>query len=165
MAELFETGTNRIIYRSESFVEGLTVTAYIWNPSLVKSSLQTFTEIEEGLFYLDYDFTVSGTYTGVFYEDAAKKTSGVFRVSLINNVSASAVVTALKEEDSWLTASGSGSMTFKQIIAVLTSWAAGKVVDSGVDGIYDILDPEDDSTIILKVTPSEITPFKDMTIL
>jgi len=52
-------------------------------------------------------------------------------------------------------------MTFKQIIAVLTAWAAGKVEDDG-SGNYNILDPEDDSTVIFKLTTvSETTPYKD----
>jgi len=78
---LNEVGTHRIVYKAESFVTGKTVTAYIWNPSLTKSALQTFTEVEEGLYYLDYNFAVAGTYMGKFYENDVGKASGTFRVS------------------------------------------------------------------------------------
>jgi len=50
----------------------------------------TLTEIGEGLYYLDYDFTIEGTYTGKFFENGLPSTTGVFRVSdiitLINAV-------------------------------------------------------------------------------
>ena len=80
MAELYTTGVNRIVYRSVGFAAGLTVTAYFWSPTLVKSALQTFTEVELGLYYLDYDFASAGTYMGTFYEGGVATASGVFRV-------------------------------------------------------------------------------------
>jgi len=86
MSTLFcETGTNRLVYKAENFGTGITVTAYIWNPSLTKSAEQTFTEVEEGLYYLDYNFTVVGTYFGKFYEDGTAKTTGVFRIPEVDN--------------------------------------------------------------------------------
>jgi len=87
MAELYSTGTNRILYRAETFGTEKTVTAYFWNPSLEKSDLQTFTEIEQGLYYLDYNFASEGTYIGLFYEDGTKKASQVFRVSKLSTIS------------------------------------------------------------------------------
>jgi len=81
MAELYTTGANRIVYRSVGFAAGLTVTAYIWSPTLVRSALQTFTEVELGLYYLDYDFASVGTYMGTFYEGGVATASGVFRVT------------------------------------------------------------------------------------
>lgn len=81
MAELYATGTNRVVYRSVGFAAGLTVTAYIWSPTLVRSALEAFTEVELGLYYLDYNFAVSGTYMGTFYEGGVAKASGVFRVT------------------------------------------------------------------------------------
>jgi len=80
MAELYTTGINRIIYRAEAFGTGKTVTGYLWSPTNVKSDLQTFTEIELGLYYLDFNFTVAGTWTGLFFENDVSKASGVFRV-------------------------------------------------------------------------------------
>jgi len=81
MAELYTTGANRIVYKAESFATGKTVTAYFWSPALVKSALQTFTEVELGLYYLDYNLVSTGTYLGLFYENAVAKASGVFRVT------------------------------------------------------------------------------------
>ena len=81
MAELYTTGINRIVYRSVGFAAGLTVTAYIWSPTLVRSALQTFTDLELGLYYLDFDFASVGTYMGTFYEEGVATASGVFRVT------------------------------------------------------------------------------------
>jgi len=90
MAALYSIGMNRISYRSRGFAIGRVITAYMWTPTLVKSSLLTLTEIGEGLYYLDYDFVTEGTYQGKFFEDGLPSTTGVFRVSdivtLINGV-------------------------------------------------------------------------------
>jgi len=82
------TGINRIVYRSVGFVTGLTVTGYFWSPTSVKSALQTFTEVEEGLYYCDFDFTASGAWMGLFYENAVVKASGVFRTAAETSVAA-----------------------------------------------------------------------------
>lgn len=85
MAEQYTSGVNRVVYKAEAFGTGKTVTAYFWNPSLTKSALQTFTELELGIYYLDYDFTVNGTHIGLFYEGGVAKTVGSFRVSASTN--------------------------------------------------------------------------------
>jgi len=77
---LYGIATHRLIYKAEAFGTGKTVTAYIWSPALVQSALQTFTEVAEGFYYLDYAFAAAGSYFGKFYEDGVAKTSGVFRV-------------------------------------------------------------------------------------
>ena len=73
-------GTHRLIYKAEAFGISKTVTAYIWDPDLTKSALQTFTPVEEGLYYLDYAFAAAGVHFGKFYENDVAKTTGVFRV-------------------------------------------------------------------------------------
>jgi hypothetical protein len=80
VSTFYGTGTHRLIYKAESFATGLTVTAYIWNASLTKSALQTFTESSDGLYYLDYNFVAAGTHFGKFYEGGTGITSGSFRV-------------------------------------------------------------------------------------
>jgi len=80
VAIYYNTGTNRIVYKSQDFTTGLTVTGYIWSPSLVKSALQTFTEVEGGLYYLDYNFTAFGIWFGKFYEDGVATIHGNFSV-------------------------------------------------------------------------------------
>ena len=80
MSIFYGTGTHRLIYKAQNFTTGLTVTAYIWNPSLTKSALQTFTEVSDGLYYLDYNFAVTGTHFGKFYEGGVGTTVGTFRV-------------------------------------------------------------------------------------
>jgi len=72
--------THRMVYKAAAFATSKTVTAYIWNPSLTKSALQTFTEVSDGLYYLDYAFAVLGTHFGVFYENDVAMVSGVFRI-------------------------------------------------------------------------------------
>ena len=77
---LYGIGIHPLIYKAENFGTGKTVTAYIWSPTYVKSALQTFTESEEGFYYLAYNFTVAGTYHAKLYENDVAKTSGTFRV-------------------------------------------------------------------------------------
>ena len=81
MGNLYSVGINRIFYKSVNFGIGKTVTAYLWNPALVKSALQTFTELESGLYYLDYNFAVEGSYAGLFYENGVATIPGTFKVS------------------------------------------------------------------------------------
>ena len=73
-------GTKRIVYKSQSFLTGLTVTCYIWDPNLVESALKTLTEVSDGLYYLDYNFTSFGTWFGIFYENGVKSAHGTFRI-------------------------------------------------------------------------------------
>ena len=80
MSIFYGTGTHRLIYKAQNFTTGLTVTAYIWNPSLTKSALQTFTEVSDGIYYLDYNFAVAGTHFGKFYEGGTGMIAGTFRV-------------------------------------------------------------------------------------
>lgn len=80
MSTLRGTGEHRLIYKAEGFATGVTVTAYLWSPTLVKSALQTFTEVSDGLYYLDYTFAAEGTYFSICYEGGLAKASGPFRV-------------------------------------------------------------------------------------
>ena len=45
--------TERIFYQTCLFVEGVVVTGYLINPDTTTSLLQTFTEIGDGVYYLD----------------------------------------------------------------------------------------------------------------
>ena len=83
MTTLIGTGVHRLVYKSVGFATGLTVTAYIWSPALVKSDLQTFTEVSDGLYYLDYNFAAAGTSFGKFYEGGTGTISGAFRVDAV----------------------------------------------------------------------------------
>jgi len=80
MPTIFHIGEGRIGYKSKGFVTGKVVTAYIWSPSLIKSSLQTFTELEGGLYYLDFNFNATGKYMAIFYENGISVTFSTFRV-------------------------------------------------------------------------------------
>lgn len=79
---VYNTGVNRLFYKADGFAENKEVTVVMWNPSLVKSSLYTLTELEEGLYYIDFNFNVKGVWAGLFYEDGIKKTPAVFRVGM-----------------------------------------------------------------------------------
>ena len=80
MSTFYGIGTHRLIYKAQNFGVGETVTGYIWNPNLDKSVLQTFTEVSDGLYYLDYNFALLGTHFGKFYEGASAMVSGVFKI-------------------------------------------------------------------------------------
>ena len=80
MPTFYGAGTHRLVYKAASFATGLTVTAYIWDDSLTKSALQTFTEVSDGLYYLDYAFAAEETYFGKFYEGGTGITAGSFRI-------------------------------------------------------------------------------------
>lgn len=95
MSIFYGTGTHRLIYKAQNFTTGLTVTAYIWNPSLTKSALQTFTEVSDGIYYLDYNFAVAGTHFGKFYEGGTGMIAGTFRVEA-DLATIEAVVDAIK---------------------------------------------------------------------
>ncbi len=89
MVELHKTGVNRIVYKAWGFSTGKTVTAYLWSPTLEKSALQTLSEIELGLYYLDFSFSSVGPWLVLFYEDAVPADFGVYRVieiGVIKNV-------------------------------------------------------------------------------
>jgi len=81
MATFSGTGTHRIIYKAGSFATGVTVTAYIWSPTLVISALQTFTEVSVGLYYLDYNFAATGVHFGKFYEGGTATVVGTYNIS------------------------------------------------------------------------------------
>ena len=76
----YTTGVKRLVYSAKNFAVGVTVTGHIWNPSLAKSSLQTFTEVSDSIYYLDYDFSSHGMWFGKFYESGVGAISGTFNI-------------------------------------------------------------------------------------
>jgi len=148
------TGEHRLIYKSETFVEGLTVTAYIWSPALVKSDLQEFTEISDGLYYLDYNFSDSGTYAGMFYESGVKKSAGAIRVQPAGAAAeADAIASAL------LAATGvteGGVWTLAKVLKIMNAFSVMKMqLKSGTTATYEILDPDDGTTVIAELTTND----------
>lgn len=81
--QTFAIGVGRIFYKAAAFQAGLTVTAYLWSPSLVRSALQTLTEISDGLYYLDHNFDVVGSWPMLLMEDGVKAGFAVMRVGSI----------------------------------------------------------------------------------
>jgi len=190
MISFDSTGTQRLVYKSETFVESLTVTAYLWSPSLVKSDLQTFTEVEDGLYYLDYNFSVTGTYIGLFMEGGVNKIGGAIRIQDANNIILSKLDTAmeldaavyrftenaLEEAPSGTGASAAsivaailaakgvtegGDWTMAKAMKVITARLAGKVrLKSGTTNILEILDADDETTVIDEVTLNQTTPYR-----
>jgi hypothetical protein len=159
----YNTGVNRLYYKANNFAAGKTVTAYFWSPTLVKSVLQTFTEIELGLYYLDYDFATIGAYAGLFYENGSAVTFGVFRVGTISEVAAADVVTALMASTG---VTAGGTFTFGKIMRLHAAWSSGNWrLKAGTTSTFQILDPDDKTTVIAEITPSETTPYKMVNIL
>jgi hypothetical protein len=76
------------------------------------------------------------------------------QVAALHNIQVSDIFAAVG-----LTAGG--TWTFAKILKVLIAWNAGKWQSKvGVTGVYQILDPEDNTTVILEVTPSLTSPQK-----
>lgn len=82
MIVYFDEGINRIWYRPVNFQIGLDVQLRLWDPDLSKKNLQKFTEFEEGLYYLDYNFDQRGTWMGIIYENEIKITANTFSVGM-----------------------------------------------------------------------------------
>lgn len=80
MQLIYAKGTQRIFYKAEAFNEGLTITAKFWYPDLHESGILTFTELGEGIYYLDFDFTTCGVYQWLFYENDVKKQTATVRI-------------------------------------------------------------------------------------
>jgi len=77
---MYESGRTRLFYKAKGFREGVAVTAKFWGEDLTALQIQTFTELEEGLYYLDYCFPDIGVYVAIVYEDGVKTLAKVFRV-------------------------------------------------------------------------------------
>lgn len=83
MLEPFIEGYNRVVYQAEGFQDNLTVTVQWWGPTLEKRPLQTFEELGEGVYYLDFDFDQEGTWVGLFFENGQKRGMQVYKVVAI----------------------------------------------------------------------------------
>ena len=68
MAEEYLIGTNRIVYRSTNFEEDLEIFVDLYRPNGSREPSRILTEMEEGLYYFEYNFSVAGIWTGIFYE-------------------------------------------------------------------------------------------------
>ena len=85
------------------------------------------------------------------------------QISGLNNVSAAAVVTAIKAMTG-ITAGG--NYTFAQLCKIISAMLAGKWQDkAGVSGTYQVLDPDNGTTVIMEITPAETTPQKTVSVL
>ncbi len=82
-------------------------------------------------------------------------------IAALNNVTAGEVVTAL------LASTGvtvGGTWTFATLLKVLAAWAAGNARSKSAT-VDEILDPDNETTVIAEVTLSKTTPFKTVEIL
>jgi hypothetical protein len=93
--------------------------------------------------------------------DAALATAA--SIAALNDITAADVITALKAMtgitvgDTW---------TFAEWCKILAAFAAGKWQDkTGVPGTYQILDPDDGTTVIFEITPKATTPQRTVTII
>ena len=80
MAEIYNPGPVRLWYRSSGFKEGLIVSGDFCGPNdLYHNDLQ-FTEVGDGLYYLDHVFTVQGNYVLLVRENDTKATTQNFSI-------------------------------------------------------------------------------------
>jgi len=82
MVIYFDEGINRVFYRPPNFGTGLTIAIQLWDAHLQKRPLRIFKELEEGLYYLDYDFNQRGNWVGIVYENGEKETSQTFQIGM-----------------------------------------------------------------------------------
>ena len=80
MAEEYYIGTNRIVYKSTGFEEGLAIFVDLYCPNFTREPSIILIEIGEGLYFFEHDFLQCGIYTGIFYENGEKKISQNFRI-------------------------------------------------------------------------------------
>lgn len=81
MAEEYIVGLNRIVYRSTNFEEGFNVFVDLYYPDGHREPSVILVEMGEGLYYFEYNFSMEGIYTGIFYENGVKKVSQNFRIA------------------------------------------------------------------------------------
>ena len=70
-----QRGCNTVVYRAVGFAEGKNVTAYIFDPDMVKSTLLIFESDGSGLYHIKYHFMVVGKYTMVVMENGQPRKS------------------------------------------------------------------------------------------
>lgn len=69
----------RIFYEPADFESGLNVTIKFRDPNLVKRGPFVLIELEnEGIYYLDYNFDLSGKWLSTIYENGKRIKSEVF---------------------------------------------------------------------------------------
>lgn len=77
---LYTLGMNRIVYKAQNFATGKNVTVKLRKPNLVELQPKTLTEIGDGLYYIDHNFSEYGAYIGLFYEDGIPTTMETIRL-------------------------------------------------------------------------------------
>lgn len=82
----YPLGQNRLIYKAPGFTTGISISVIMWSPSTVKSASLPLTELEEGFYYFDFNFSEVGPWIGLFYENGAKVLSHVFRVGVESGI-------------------------------------------------------------------------------
>ena len=97
MPELYTAGVHRVVYRAEGFGKGRVVKCFVWTPDLTKSSELSLTELGEGLYYIDYNFSEEGEHIWLFLEDGVSKTSAVYRLTSLAKSSIESVVEAIHQ--------------------------------------------------------------------
>jgi len=85
MAERYSPGLQRLWYRAADFREGVDVRGDIRGPGDIYQTGLVFTEDSGGLYFLDYDFSVVGSYVVVISENGVKKTSQNFLVEKLSS--------------------------------------------------------------------------------
>jgi len=85
VAEIYQKGWNRIVYRSTNFKEGLNCSVDLYDPSLDFVDHLELHEVSGGLYFFDFLFNFTGTWIGVFFEGGQRTTSKAFGVDRRRN--------------------------------------------------------------------------------
>lgn len=72
----------RVYYHTRKFTEGVNVTGYfiLPNDGADCSEVYTFTEVKDGIYYLDITYRIIGKYGLVIKEDGETKLFEIFKV-------------------------------------------------------------------------------------
>jgi hypothetical protein len=58
-----------------------------------------------------------------------------------------------------------GTMTLATMLKIMTAWAAGSWrAKTGETGVYEVLDPDNGSSVVMTVTPRQTSPYKGVTV-
>lgn len=84
--------------------------------------------------------------------------------ALINDVPTTSQITTAILAMTGITVDGTWS--FAKLMKVIAAFEAGIWRDkSGTPGVQEVLDPDDESTVVLEVTPKKTTPYRTVTVM
>ena len=113
----------------------------------------------------DNGFEQNKTYTIYIIATIDSSQGGISMgfAAVVDAPTASAIVAALMADTGF---TAGGTWTYEKLCKVLAAWTVGKwQLKTGETGVYEVLDPDDEETVIMEITPAATTPYKTVAIL